>query len=689
MRTLASCGLFVMLAAAPSAAQVQVDVRLEKSRYIAGEPVVVLIEVRNVGSKPVGYSTCDGNVRLEIVGTQRRRLPNIFGCFWSATGGVIGCAVDPPPQLQPSETTTFKYVLSEYDLGPGTYQLSASGKAGVRGINAPFERTLPLEIIAGTETELRAAFATLVSEADASDGAQRHHARAAIIASAPPFLELLIARFAAEDSFDVLAIDALARIGSPASRTQLRELIGGPDRRRETATYALSRVGHPDDTDFLAGVLRDERMDDKTRQYAALGLGHIGGDTAAQQLALALDSVPSDLRPWVATALGNTRSRAAVPVLIGMFGNNPSRNNVCGALRTLTHRSWCGSAEDPVATRRQWLRSWKETGSTTPIFGPNSCDDEPAARTPRPPAAPESKRPDPTVPPRVTSVVPKVASPNSAIDVSGYALGLEDSRTVRIIFRRGTQEHSAKVSGSGRALSPNANTEFQYMDLFVPADVTPGPWELVIDANGRRSAPVAIEITDAPQPELSGISPRTPHPAQGVILRSKAPVQIGDHIQLTDARGRQWRLSPGLSSLGFLVTLPDEVVDGEASVQLVRRINNEERLSAPLKFVVTSGPLPLSTVAVSAMRSVAPGESTDLGRDREVEFEVYRADRIDVEFTQDKVAAIVQTTGPEKLRLEVPADLKPGRVTVRTRTWIEQTASAWSAPSTYTVAVRP
>jgi hypothetical protein len=57
--------------------------------------------------------------------------------------------------------------------------------------------------------------------------------------------------------------------------------------------------------------------------------------------------------------------RAAVPVLIGIFGNTPARNDVCGALRTLTHQAWCDdAADDPAATRRQWLRRWNENGST-------------------------------------------------------------------------------------------------------------------------------------------------------------------------------------------------------------------------------------------------------------------------------------------------------------------------------------
>src|SRR4051812_5928386 len=80
--------LILLLAATSALAQVQVDVRLEKNRYLAGEPVAVLVEVRNVGDEAVEYSTCDGDVRLAIAGAERRVRPNVFGCFSGmGTGG--------------------------------------------------------------------------------------------------------------------------------------------------------------------------------------------------------------------------------------------------------------------------------------------------------------------------------------------------------------------------------------------------------------------------------------------------------------------------------------------------------------------------------------------------------------------------------------------------------------------------
>src|SRR5262245_25877189 len=63
MRRVIFVCLLVVLAAPPARAQVEVDVRLEKARYLAGEPIVVLVEVRNAGDDTVEYSTCDRDVR--------------------------------------------------------------------------------------------------------------------------------------------------------------------------------------------------------------------------------------------------------------------------------------------------------------------------------------------------------------------------------------------------------------------------------------------------------------------------------------------------------------------------------------------------------------------------------------------------------------------------------------------------
>ena len=126
--------------------------------------------------------------------------------------------------------------------------------------------------------------------------------------------------------------------------------------------------------------------------------------------------------------------------------------------------------------------------------------------------------------------------------------------------------------------------------------------------------------------------------------------------------------------------LPDEVADGEATVRVGRSEAGVDRLSPPVTFAITSDPLPLDTLAVPLMTPVAPGQWTDLVKDHVTDFEVRRADRIEIEFRQGDVALIGRALGPDSVHVQVPGRLAPGLVTVRTRTWIEQVASEWSIP---------
>ena len=240
---------------------------------------------------------------------------------------------------------------------------------------AQFDRALSLSVVASTADELRAALAPLVSAVDAADPEERHQARAALIESAAPFLDSLIARLAANDGFKGYAVEALGRMATTSSRAHLRNLFRrSGDVDPPAIVLALARIGDRDDGEFFATVLEDGTADPVSRRYAALGLGRIGGDRAARALERALSAASPEVLRSIATALGNTRSRAAVPVLIGMFGNNPANNEVCGALTTLTHRAWCdGTADDPAAKRTRWMRWWRQTGSKTSIYGPDAC----------------------------------------------------------------------------------------------------------------------------------------------------------------------------------------------------------------------------------------------------------------------------------------------------------------------------
>jgi hypothetical protein len=396
--------LLLLLVPARGIGQVQVAVRLEQPQYLAGEPVWVTVAVKNVGDEAVGYSGCDADVKLAVPGGTLKAKPKIMGCF-GGMGGFVGCAIDHPPLLLPGRTTTFRYLLRGYKLGPGEYDLRVSGKAGVRWYypetrpNASptvppahretdpvdgrmFDTTLRFVVVPGNEESLRRAFEPYVKAVNDLMPSESREAREAIAEMAPPSLERTIAdlvkkRLSVIDDVPANAIDALAEINTVESRQDLRDIHDASDnlRLRASVVSALATTGAPDNLPFFQTLLpgRETVGDNLIRRFAAYGIGYIHGDDAVEALRGGPFRKDPLVRDAMVTALGNTQARSAVPVLIDAAKDVRDLNAVCGALITLTHRTWCDGSGDLEAARRRWHQWWDANGPTAPIFGVDQC----------------------------------------------------------------------------------------------------------------------------------------------------------------------------------------------------------------------------------------------------------------------------------------------------------------------------
>ncbi len=172
--------------------QVAVTVKTNKTQYLASEPIFILIEVKNIGTEPIGYSRCDSDIDLTVVGVVKEQPPRLRSCFSLDFKGVSRCLIDHPPLMSPDQTISFDYLLKGYRLPAGGYILHAKGKAGVRWKyyrdmrpNAPpapphqhregdpvqgemFDVQFALSVKDGNTVELKEVFAPYV--ADARDG---------------------------------------------------------------------------------------------------------------------------------------------------------------------------------------------------------------------------------------------------------------------------------------------------------------------------------------------------------------------------------------------------------------------------------------------------------------------------------------------------------------------------------------
>src|SRR5690349_18664790 len=171
----------ICLLAGPAWAQVEVQVRTEKPQFLAGEPVFVIVEVKNVGTEQVAYggASLKPPPQLSVRDGERRVIKGLTGCGTGSGVGVGFGVVGHPPMLQPGKSTTFRYLLRGYRLKPGTYELHVSGTVDVawrepdpfsqvgtqrppfrHSITEPvdgasIDRSLPLIIVAASDQALR------------------------------------------------------------------------------------------------------------------------------------------------------------------------------------------------------------------------------------------------------------------------------------------------------------------------------------------------------------------------------------------------------------------------------------------------------------------------------------------------------------------------------------------------------
>jgi HEAT repeats len=400
--------LALCLLATPALAQVEVKLRTEKPTFLAGEPIFVLVEVKNVGAEPVAYdgASLKPPLVLSVKNGTRKTVRSLHGCPGS-DDNVGPRFLSHPPFLQPGEATTFRYLLSGYRLKAGSYELNVSGhvdvgwrdpdpfdgraavtprhKVGAPVAGALIDLTLPLVIATGSQADLEAAYKPYVAIAHEIYTPKGSDAAGALFEMAPPFLEAEIVKLVRARGHEggVLS-EAAAALGEINSASSRQELIAWFDRSRDlrlrsTIVEAIARTGHPNNLTFLASLLpgHSAEPDDYIRQKAALGIGLIGGDAAVMALRDAPESPNPHVNRTVVQALGNSNSGSAVPVLIDRARgpNGYVKNEVCTALIVLTHRQWCDGSADVTAMQARWRRWWEANGARATIYRLDDCPD--------------------------------------------------------------------------------------------------------------------------------------------------------------------------------------------------------------------------------------------------------------------------------------------------------------------------
>lgn len=383
--------------------------KLEKQRYLLGEPVFCDFVIQNTGTETFLFSyrvpTRAPNRELEpepeftIKNDAGRVLPDPAP---RPCGGAKGSVVYGSVTLPPGGTHTERWLLDQWGrlARPGKYHLRARRRLPLKSVDAATNAVsqqpaayalalneLSFEVVPSTPAERRAAFepyAKSLSHPDA-DG----------------FSVAFVAATTLPQPFFLEKLHALARAPAKEHRWD-----------REQALEGLARLGSPEAWESIRGIAQDAGVDESLRAYAILLLGEKADTTSLTALVRMLSQAPGSLRDDILRALGffhtppaarilfeqlhsqrssdrvnailglrNLESKDAIPALLAMLDDPdaPVRQVANFALQSLTGEKFSLSAsptrQESAQVAKEWHDWWRtHEAGFVPIHQP-ACHD--------------------------------------------------------------------------------------------------------------------------------------------------------------------------------------------------------------------------------------------------------------------------------------------------------------------------
>jgi len=384
--------------ALPALAGSQLDGRLylSKRTYSAGEPVFLIFELKNKGTKPVMIGTADplsfcGGYKIEVEGARGQES---FGCY----GGVGGSCASSDEILRPGESHTDRILLNRsYDLRQAgryslhvTYDLPYGPSDGDLAMLTPdsshetFDAQLEIVLESSQDSKLKPEFQTYLQDLQSGDPHRRTEAAQVIANLAPPFLEGTILQMLDSPELKYFAVRGLRSLGTPTAHRALVNFVKQSPPAQSAGEYQdairyLGEIGNQNDVALLLEVARANPPDSYRRAVAMESAGKVGGDDAVPLLAAELKDQSIDVRQSAVRALYSTGSRAAVPVLIELLRSPDERMSGTAefGLQVLTHRRATkpNSETKPATTYPRWTQWWNTHRENTTIFKYDQCGD--------------------------------------------------------------------------------------------------------------------------------------------------------------------------------------------------------------------------------------------------------------------------------------------------------------------------
>jgi HEAT repeat protein len=253
--------------------------------------------------------------------------------------------------------------------------------------SSPFDEfkvsdNLTIEMQPGADGQLQVAFQPIVEELASTDFARRGQAAAAIIETAPPFLEEVLVQLA-KTNYGFAAMPALRKADTQKTRDALAQIATDSD-NQIFRVEAIRNLGRTGDGTYLPAMLKLMKSTDIQIQGAAAeAAGNLGGAAAVPAISALLSSLDVHVRQAGANGLEYTHASEAVPILIGLLLDPDAsiRQTAVSGLSLLTHRTafdrnkWADVMRPQSASNvhQRWASWWKSQRKNIEIHGMNDC----------------------------------------------------------------------------------------------------------------------------------------------------------------------------------------------------------------------------------------------------------------------------------------------------------------------------
>lgn len=382
------CSLLAGGCLSAASAQITVQTRLDRDRYLAGAPVFVMWEYTNTSSSPVPFEEPDPYCERPYITAPELALADPPVCPYAGT--ILDCESLMRP-LKPGEKYIVRYLLNDlYDLRkPGTYELEVSPPGlGNPTLGNSGKATLKLVLDPASEHDLEDVYRPFIVALNSSNPDERAQAARslpgvsladavrALADSGLPSTESALLQISSDPLTDThvqaIANAGLKRLRTSASCARLGELAVHPElHHQQEAIEELGECGDSRYAMLLFQLDGNAGTAPASRSMALSAAGEIGGDWVVDRL-LSMASQGSLTRAAALYALGRTGSVRAVEAIVAMLPSliGDDRTAALSALKTLTHRE--SHANDFAAQAKEW-KDWWGSAQKKEVFRPRDC----------------------------------------------------------------------------------------------------------------------------------------------------------------------------------------------------------------------------------------------------------------------------------------------------------------------------